>query len=79
MVSWKNALAFVREAWFYAAVNTFQRCNPQKRERVQPIGSSYQTGDEIDVNAVLNRLSAEGAYGRIARPTETQDTFTSFR
>ena len=79
MVSWKNVLAFVREACFYAGVNTFKRCNPQKRERVQPIGNSYQTRDEIDVNAVLNRLSAEGAYGRIARPTETQDTFTSFR
>lgn len=79
MVSWKNALTFVREACFYAGVNTFKRCNPQKRERVQPIGNSYQTRDEIDVNAVLNRLSAEGAYGRIARPTETQDTVTSFR
>ena len=79
MVSWENALAFVREAWFYAVVNTFKRCNLQKRERVQPIGNSYQTGDEFDVNAVLNRLSAEGAYGRIARLTETQDTVTSFR
>ena len=79
MVSWKNALTVLLEASFYAGVNTFKRCNLQKRERVQPIGNSYQTGDEIDVNAVLNRLSAEGAYGRIARPTETQDTFTSFR
>lgn len=79
MVSWKNVLAALREACFYAGVNTFQRCNPQKRERVQPTGNLYQTGDEINVNAVLNRLSAEGAYGRIARPTETQDTFTSFR
>ena len=79
MVSWKKVLASESEACFYAGLNIFKRCNPQKRERVQPIGNSYQTGDEIDVNAVLNRLSAEGAYGRIARPTETQDTFTSFR
>ena len=79
MVSWKKALASAYEACFYAVLNTFKRCNPYKCERVQPIGNSYQTGDEIDVNAVLNRLSAEGAYGRIARPTETQDTVTSFR
>ena len=79
MVSWKKVLASESEACFYAGLNIFKRCNPQKRERVQPMGKTYKTRDEFDVNAVLNRLSAEGAYGRIARPTETQDTFTSFR
>ncbi len=79
MVSWKKELASASQACFYAALNIFKRCNPYKFERVQPIGKLYQARDEFDVNAVLNRLSAGCAYGRIARPTETQDTFTTFR
>jgi hypothetical protein len=53
------------KACFYAVLNTFKRCNPEKRERVQPIRKTYKTWDEFDVNAVLNRLCAGTAYGRI--------------
>ena len=56
MVSWKKVLASESEACFYAGLNIFKRCNPQKRERVQPMGKTYKTRDEFDVNAVLNRL-----------------------
>jgi len=79
MVSWKKVLASESEACFYAGLNIFKRCNPQKRERVQPMGKTYKTRDEFDVNAVLNRLSAGCACGRIARPMETHTHITTFR
>lgn len=74
MVGWKKALASAYEAFFYAVLNTFKRCNPYKCERVQPIGKTYKTGDEFDVNAVLNRLCASTAYGRIRAANRNTDT-----
>ncbi len=64
-VNLKISVDFEGEACFHAALNTFLRCNREKRERVQPPGIWCETGDEIDVNAVLNRLCHGGAYGRI--------------
>lgn len=65
MVNRKKVVDFSDQPWFHAALNTFCRCNLKKRERVQPPGNWCETGDEIHVNAVLNRLCHGGAYGRI--------------
>jgi len=65
MVNRKKDMDFHFQPWFHAALNTFCRCNREKRERVQPPAICCETGDEIDVNAVLNRLCQSSAYGRI--------------